>query len=142
MHKAIKNIEKEVMAKIHHLSKKEIIMAIMALHHIKNHEDFMIGAGISASALSYLPAFVIDLTPAGQAALLAIGTCCTTKTILDAIDNHKVNKYINQLIEELMSRYEVPQVAYLETSELITSTTREEIIDYLDSIGCEHNYVK
>ena len=139
MHKAIKKIENEVMIKIHHLSKKEIVMAIIALQHIRNEESLIISADISASALAYLPALLINMSQIGKAALLAIGTCCATKMILDAIDNHKVTKFMNQLIEELMSRYETPQVAYLETSDMITSITRDEIIEYLNGIGCEYH---
>ena len=142
MHNAIKQIEKEVIAKIHHLSKKEIVMAIMALQHIRNQENFIISADLSTSALAYLPAFITNISMAGKAALFAIGTCCATNMILDSIDNHRAVKYMDLLIEELMSRYEVPQVAYLEISELITETTRDEIIRYLDSIGCDHNYAK
>ena len=58
---------------------------------------------------------------------------------IDYINNTKLNKLYKLFVNELMDRFEVPQLAYLEISNLIQSVEREDIINYFKLIGVDYN---
>ena len=120
------------------LDEKELVMAIVALQHLHNEAAFNLGTDIFITTVSTISGIAIN-TAACKVIFAVFGAAFATKLIIDIVDQFKINKLKNKLIEELVNRFETPQMAYLEIAEMIKSVSREEILEYLKNIGCEYN---
>ena len=136
--KPLKNIELKVKEDLLLLDEKELIMAIIALQHLYNETSFGLGTDIFITTVSTISGIVMDTTVC-KVIFAAFGATFVTKLIIDAVEQLKINNLKNKLVEELINRFETPQVAYLEIAQMITLVTRDEIIEYLKNIGCEYN---
>ena len=136
--KPLKNIELKVNEDLMLLDEKELIMAIIALQHLYNEASFGLGTDMLITTVSTISGIAIDTT-ACKVIFAAFGATFATKFIIDIVDQFKINKVKNKIVDELMNRFETPQMAYLEISQMITSVSREEILEYLKNIGCEYN---
>ena len=136
--KPLKNIELKVKEDLMLLDEKELTMAIIALQHLHGESSFNLGTDIFITTVSTISGMAIS-TAACKVIFAIFGASFATKFIIDAIDQLKINKLKNKLIEELVNRFETPQMAYLEIAEMIKSVSREEILEYLKNIGCEYN---
>ena len=136
--KPLKNIELKVKEDLLLLDEKELVMAIIALQHLHNETLFGLGTDVFITTVSTMSGIVIDTT-ISKVIFAAFGATFATKLIIDAVEQFKINKLKNKLIDELMNRFETPQMAYLEIAQMITSVTRDEILEYLKNIGCEYS---
>ena len=136
--KPLKNIELKVKEDLLLLDEKELIMAIIALQHLYNETSFGLGTDIFITTVSTISGIAMDTTIC-KVIFAAFGATFVTKLIIDAVEQLKINNLKNKLVEELINRFETPQVAYLEIAQMITLVTRDEIIEYLKNIGCEYN---
>ena len=136
--KPLKNIELKVKEDLLLLDEKELVMAIIALQHLYNETSFGLGTDIFITTVSTISGIAMDTTVC-KVIFAAFGATFATKLIIDAVEQFKINKLKNKLVEELVNRFETPQIAYLEIAQMITSVTREEILEYLKNIGCEHS---
>lgn len=135
--KPLKNIELKVKEDLLLLDEKELVMTIIALQHLHNESSFNLGTDIFITTVSTISGIIIE-TVICKVAFAAFGITFATRFIIDAVEQFKINKLKNKLVDELMNRFETPQLAYLEIAQMITSVTREEIIEYLKNIGCEY----
>ena len=136
--KPLKNIELKVKEDLMLLDEKELTMAIIALQHLHNESSFNLGTDVFITAVSTISGMAIS-TAACKVIFAIFGASFATKFIIDAIDQLKINKLKSKLVEELVNRFETPQMAYLEIAEMIKSVSKEEILEYLKNIGCEYN---
>ena len=136
--KPLKSIELKVKEDLSLLDEKELVMAIIALQHLLNETAFNLGTDVIITSVSTISGIMINTTVC-KVAFAVFGITFATKLIMDIVGQLKINKLKNKLIVELMSRYETPQMAYLEIAEMIKSVSREEILEYLKNIGCEYN---
>ena len=136
--KPLKNIELKMKEDLLLLDDKELVMAIVALQHLHNETAFNLGTDIFITTVSTISGIAIN-TAACKVIFAVFGAAFATKLIIDIVDQLKINKLKNKLIVELMSRFETPQLAYLELAQMIKSVSREEILEYLKNIGCEYN---
>ena len=136
--KPLKNIELKMKEDLLLLDEKELVMAIVALQHLHNETALNLGTDVIITGVSTISGIVIN-TAACKVIFAVFGAAFATKLIIDIVDQLKINKLKNKLVAELMSRYETPQMAYLEIAEMIKSVSREEILEYLKNIGCEYN---
>lgn len=136
--KPLKNIELKVEEDLSLLDEKELVMAIIALQHLLNETAFNLGTDVIITSVSTISGIMINTTIC-KVAFAVFGITFATKLIMDIVGQLKINKLKNKLTAELMSRYETPQMAYLEIAEMIKSVSREEILEYLKNIGCEYN---
>ena len=136
--KPLKNIELKVKEDLTLLDEKELVMAIIALQHLHNETSFGLGTDVFITTVSTISGITIDTTIC-KVVFAAFGATFATKLIINAVEQLKINKLKNKLIDELMNRFETPQMAYLEIAQMITSVTRDEILEYLNSIGCEYH---
>ena len=136
--KPLKNIELKVKEDLMLLDEKELTMAIIALQHLHNETSFGLGTDVFITAVSTISGMAIS-TAACKVIFAIFGASFATKFIIDAIDQLKINKLKSKLVEELVNRFETPQMAYLEIAEMIKSVSKEEILEYLKNIGCEYN---
>ena len=136
--KPLKNIELKVKEDLLLLDEKELVMAIIALQHLHNEILFGLGTDVFITTVSTISGIAID-TAICKVIFAAFGATFATKLIIDAVEQFKINKLKNKLIDELMNRFGTPQMAYLEIAQMITAVTRDEIIEYLKNIGCEIN---
>ena len=136
--KPLKNIELKVKKDLLLLDEKELVMAIIALQHLHNETSFGLGTDVFITTVSTISGITIDTTIC-KVIFAAFGATFATKLIIDAVEQFKINKLKNKLIDELMNRFGTPQMAYLEIAQMITAVTRDEIIEYLKNIGCEIN---
>ena len=136
--KPLKSIELKVKEDLSLLDEKELVMAIIALQHLLNETAFNLGTDVIITSVSTISGVMINTTIC-KVAFAVFGITFATKLIMDIVGQLKINKLKNKLIAELMSRYETPQMAYLEIAEMIKSVSREEILEYLKNIGCEYN---
>ena len=136
--KPLKNIELKVKEYLMLLDEKELTMAIIALQHLHNETSFGLGTDVFITAVSTISGMAIS-TAACKVIFAIFGASFATKFIIDAIDQLKINKLKSKLVEELVNRFETPQMAYLEIAEMIKSVSKEEILEYLKNIGCEYN---
>lgn len=136
--KPLKNIELKVEEDLSLLDEKELVMAIIALQHLLNETAFNLGTDVIITSVSTISGIMINTTIC-KVAFAVFGITFATKLIMDIVGQLKINKLKNKLTVELMSRYETPQMAYLEIAEMIKSVSREEILEYLKNIGCEYN---
>jgi hypothetical protein len=136
--KPLKNIELKVKEDLMLLDEKELTMAIIALQHLHNETSFGLGTDILITTVSTISGIAIS-TVACKVIFAIFGASFATKFIIDAVDQLKINKLKSKLIEELVNRFETPQMAYLEIAEMIKSVSKEEILEYLKNIGCEYN---
>lgn len=138
MNIAIKNIEERVVPNLENKTKKDLVMTIITLQHLDNSNSFSLGTDVLISSISTLSACLIDLK-ASKVIFAAFAATFATKLVIDVFEHYKIAKLKDKLVTELITRYDTPQMAYLEISQLILSTTREEIINYLNDLGCEYN---
>ena len=96
-------------------------------------------ADTTVGAISILPLFTTSLNLAGDIALGIVAGSSVIKLGIDYINNTKLNKLYKLFVNELMDRFETPQLAYLEISNLIQSVEREDIINYFKLIGVDYN---
>ena len=136
--KPLKSIELKVKEDLSLLDEKELVMAIIALQHLLNETAFNLGTDVIITSVSTISGVMINTTIC-KVAFAVFGVTFATKLIIDIVEQLKINKLKNKLVAELMSRYETPQMAYLEIAEMIKSVSREEILEYLKNIGCEYN---
>ena len=136
--KPLKNIELKMKEDLLLLDEKELVMAIIALQHLLNETAFNLGTDVIITSVSTISGVMINTTIC-KVAFAVFGVTFATKLIIDIVEQLKINKLKNKLVAELMSRYETPQMAYLEIAEMIKSVSREEILEYLKNIGCEYN---
>lgn len=136
--KPLKNIELKVKEDLTLLDEKELVMAIIALQHLHNESSFNLGTDVFITTVSAISGIAIDTT-ACKAIFAAFGVTFATKLIIDTVEQFKISKLKNKLIDELMNRFGTPQMAYLEIAQMITSVTRDEILEYLKNIGCEYD---
>ena len=136
--KPLKNIELKVKKDLLLLDEKELVMAIIALQHLHNETSFGLGTDVFITTVSTISGITIDTTIC-KVIFAAFGATFANKLIIDAVEQFKINKLKNKLVEELVNRFETPQIAYLEIAQMITSVTRDEILEYLKNIGCEYS---
>ena len=136
--KPLKNIELKVKEDLLLLDEKELVMAIIALQHLYNETSFGLGTDIFITTVSTISGIAME-TIICKVIFAAFGATFATKLIIDAVEQFKINKLKNKLVEELVNRFETPQIAYLEIAQMITSVTRDEILEYLKNIGCEYS---
>ena len=136
--KPLKNIELKVKEDLILLDEKELVMAIIALQHLHNETSFGLGTDVFITTVSTVSGMAIDTT-ISKAIFAAFGATFATKLIIDAVEQFKISKLKNKLIDELINRFGTPQMAYLEIAQMITSVTRDEILEYLKNIGCEYD---
>ena len=136
--KPLKNIELKVREDLLLLDEKELVMAIIALQHLHNETSFCLGTDIFITTVSTISGMAMDTTVC-KVIFAAFGATFATKLVIDTVEQFKINKLKNKLIEELINRFETSQMAYLEIAQMITEVTRDEIIEYLKNIGCEIN---
>ena len=120
------------------LDEKELVMAIIALEHLRNETSFGLGTDVLITTISTISGVMID-TITCKVALATFGITFAIKFIIDVMNQLKINKLKSKLIEELVDRFETPQMAYVEIAQMITSVNRDEIIEYLNNIGCEYH---
>ena len=135
----IKELEQKILARMKDADKKELVLDIMLIQHLRNYRELMITADISAGALAVVPTMVASLSTAGSALLLSIGGLAGLSFIKDYVITKKLDKLMNDLIAELMNKFGTPQMAYIEVSQLIVSVTREEILEHFRMMGCEYS---
>ena len=136
--KPLKNIELKAKEDLILLDEKELIMAIIALQYLHNETSFSFGADIFITTVSTISGISMETTVC-KVIFAAFGVTFATKLIIDTVEQLKINKLKNKLVEELVNRFETPQIAYLEIAQMITSVTRDEILEYLKNIGCEYS---
>lgn len=136
--KPLKNIELKMKEDLLLLDDKELVMAIVALQHLYNETTFNLGTDIFITTVSTISGIAIN-TVACKVVFAVFGAAFATKLVIDIVDQLKINKLKNKLIVELMSRFETPQLAYLELAQMIKAVSRDEILEYLKNIGCEYN---
>ncbi len=135
MNKILQRLEDEILMSI---DKKDLVMAIIALQHLKNERVLLINADLGIGLLAGIPAAFINMNNIAQAGLFVLAGATGIKFAVDCYQMRRINKLMTQAIEELMDKYETPQMAYIELSSMIINVTRDEIIKYLESIGCEY----
>ena len=135
--KSLNNIELKIKENSS-LDEKELVMAIIALEHLRNETSLGLGTDVLVTTVSTISGVIID-TMICKVALATFGITFATKFIIDVMNQLKINKLKSKLIEELVDRFETPQMAYVEIAQMITSVDRDEIIEYLKNIGCEYN---
>ena len=136
MNKILEKLEDEILISI---DEKDLVMAIIALQHLKNEKVLLINADLGVGLLAGIPAAFINMNNITQTCLFVLAGATGIKFAVDCYQMHKVNKLMSQAIEKLMNKFETPQMAYIELSTMIMNVTREEIIKYLNSIGCEYD---
>lgn len=137
--KPVKYLETKIIPNKDLLTKKELVLNILTLQHLINSNNNHLIADTTVGAISILPIFTTSLNLAGDLALGIIAGSSAIKLGIDYINNTKLNKLYKLFVNELMDRFETPQLAYLETSNLIQSVEREDIINYFKLIGVDYN---
>ena len=137
--KPVKYLETKIIPNKDLLTKKELVLNILTLQHLINSNNNHLIADTTVGAISILPIFTTSLNLAGDLALGIIAGSSAIKLGIDYINNTKLNKLYKLFVYELMDRFEVPQLAYLEISNLIQSVEREDIINYFKLIGVDYN---
>ena len=137
--KPVKYLETKIIPNKNLLTKKELVLNILTLQHLINSNNNHLIADTTVGAISILPIFTTSLNLAGDLALGIIAGSSAIKLGIDYINNTKLNKLYKLFVNELMDRFETPQLAYLETSNLIQSVEREDIINYFKLIGVDYN---
>lgn len=135
----INELEQRILARMENADKKELVLDILLVQHLRNYRDLMITADVSAGALAIIPALVANLTTWGSTLLFSIGGLAGLSFIKDYVITKRLDKLMNDLITELMNKYGTPQMAYIEVSQLIVSVTREEILEHFKMMGCEYS---
>ena len=137
--KPVKYLETKIIPSKDLLTKKELVLNILTLQHLINSNNNHLIADTTVGAISILPLFTTSLNLAGDIALGIVAGSSVIKLGIDYINNTKLNKLYKLFVNELMDRFETPQLAYLEISNLIQSVEREDIIDYFKLIGVDYN---
>ena len=137
--KPVKYLETKIIPNKDLLTKKELVLNILTLQHLINSNNNHLIADTTVGAISILPLFTTSLNLAGDIALGIVAGSSMIKLGIDYINNTKLNKLYKLFVNELMDRFETPQLAYLEISNLIQSVEREDIIDYFKLIGVDYN---
>ena len=137
--KPVKYLETKIIPNKDLLTKKELVLNILTLQHLINSNNNHLIADTTVGAISILPLFTTSLNLAGDIALGIVAGSSMIKLGIDYINNTKLNKLYKLFVSELMDRFEVPQLAYLEISNLIQSVEREDIINYFKLIGVDYN---
>ena len=137
--KPVKYLETKIIPNKDLLTKKELVLNILTLQHLINSNNNHLIADTTVGAISILPLFTTSLTLAGDIALGIVAGSSMIKLGIDYINNTKLNKLYKLFVNELMDRFETPQLAYLEISNLIQSVEREDIINYFKLIGVDYN---
>lgn len=137
--KPVKYLETKIIPNKDLLTKKELVLNILTLQHLINSNNNHLIADTTVGAISILPIFTTSLNLAGDIALGIVAGSSAIKLGIDYINNTKLNKLYKLFVNELMDRFETPQLAYLETSNLIQSVEREDIINYFKLIGVDYN---
>ena len=137
--KPVKYLETKIIPNKDLLTKKELVLNILTLQHLINSNNNHLIADTTVGAISILPLFTTSLNLAGDIALGIVAGSSMIKLGIDYINNTKLNKLYKLFVNELMDRFETPQLAYLETSNLIQSVEREDIINYFKLIGVDYN---
>ena len=135
----IKELEQKIIARMKDADKKELVLDIMLIQHLRNYRELMITADIAAGALAVIPAMIVNLTTVGTTLLFSIGGIAGLSFVKDYMISKRLDNLMNDLITELMSKFGTPQMAYIEVSQLITSVTREEILEHFKMMGCEYS---
>lgn len=135
----IKELEQKIIARMKDADKKELVLDIMLIQHLRNYRELMITADIAAGALAVIPAMIVNLTTVGTTLLFSIGGIAGLSFVKDYMISKRLDNLMNDLITELMSKFGTPQMAYIEVSQLITSVTREEILEHFKLMGCEYS---
>ena len=137
--KPVKYLETKIIPNKDLLTKKELVLNILTLQHLINSNNNHLIADTTVGAISILPLFTTSLNLAGDIALGIVAGSSMIKLGIDYINNTKLNKLYKLFVNELMDRFETPQLAYLEISNLIQSVERDDIIDYFKLIGVDYN---
>lgn len=137
--KPVKYLETKIIPNKDLLTKKELVLNILTLQHLINSNNNHLIADTTVGAISILPLFTTSLNLAGDIALGIVAGSSMIKLGIDYINNTKLNKLYKLFVNELMDRFETPQLAYLEISNLIQSVEREDIINYFKLIGVDYN---
>ena len=137
--KPVKYLETKIIPNKDLLTKKELVLNILTLQHLINSNNNHLIADTTVGAISILPLFTTSLNLAGDIALGIVAGSSVIKLGIDYINNTKLNKLYKLFVNELMDRFETPQLAYLEISNLIQSVEREDIINYFKLIGVDYN---
>lgn len=137
--KPVKYLETKIILNKDLLTKKELVLNILTLQHLINSNNNHLIADTTVGAISILPLFTTSLNLAGDIALGIVAGSSAIKLGIDYINNTKLNKLYKLFVNELMDRFETPQLAYLEISNLIQSVEREDIINYFKLIGVDYN---
>ena len=137
--KPVKYLETKIIPNKDLLTKKELVLNILTLQHLINSNNNHLIADTTVGAISILPIFTTSLTLAGDIALSIVAGSSMIKLGIDYINNTKLNKLYKLFVNELMDRFETPQLAYLEISNLIQSVEREDIVNYFKLIGVDYN---
>ena len=137
--KPVKYLETKIIPNKDLLTKKELVLNILTLQHLINSNNNHLIADTTVGAISILPLFTTSLNLAGDIALGIVAGSSMIKLGIDYINNTKLNKLYKLFVNELMDRFDTPQLAYLETSNLIQSVEREDIINYFKLIGVDYN---
>jgi hypothetical protein len=137
--KPVKYLETKIIPNKDLLTKKELVLNILTLQHLINSNNNHLIADTTVGAISILPMFTTSLNLAGDIALGIVAGSSAIKLGIDYINNTKLNKLYKLFVDELMNRFETPQLAYLEISNLIQSVEREDIINYFKLIGVDYN---
>ncbi len=141
MARPLKNMENTIIDDVMLLDEKDLVMSIICLQHLENANSFNFGTDVLVSTISTVSTFLVD-AQLSKLILATFSAAFITKLVVDLVEHFKINKFKDILVTELLTRFETPQMAYLEVSRLVLSTTREEIIEYLNKIGCGYNEVK
>jgi hypothetical protein len=137
--KPVKYLETKIIPNKDLLTKKELVLNILTLQHLINSNNNHLIADTTVGAISILPLFTTSLNLAGDIALGIVAGSSAIKLGIDYINNTKLNKLYKLFVNELMDRFDTPQLAYLEISNLIQSVEREDIINYFKLIGVDYN---
>ena len=137
--KPVKYLETKIIPNKDLLTKKELVLNILTLQHLINSNNNHLIADTTVGAISILPLFTTSLNLAGDIALGIVAGSSMIKLGIDYINNTKLNKLYKLFVNELMDRFETPQLAYLEISNLIQSVEREDIVNYFKLIGVDYN---
>lgn len=137
--KPVKYLETKIIPNKDLLTKKELVLNILTLQHLINSNNNHLIADTTVGAISILPIFTTSLNLAGDIALGIVAGSSMIKLGIDYINNTKLNKLYKLFVNELMDRFETPQLAYLEISNLIQSVEREDIVNYFKLIGVDYN---
>jgi hypothetical protein len=137
--KPVKYLETKIIPNKDLLTKKELVLNILTLQHLINSNNNHLIADTTVGAISILPMFTTSLNLAGDIALGIVAGSSMIKLGIDYINNTKLNKLYKLFVNELMDRFDTPQLAYLEISNLIQSVEREDIINYFKLIGVDYN---